>query len=68
MTRHRINTRDNMDVLGDVEEACRINPYAIGAYAQEFEVACRKAIGRIGEAAAQQVLKDVILSIQGEVS
>jgi len=68
MSRHRINTRDNMEVLGDFADACQINGYALDAFAAEFKADCRKAIARLGDVTAREILKDVILSIQGEVS
>ena len=68
MSRHRIKPCDNMEALGDFADACHINGYALDAFAAEFKADCRRAVARLGEVNAREILKDVILSIQGEVS
>lgn len=65
---HRLKADDTHDTIHDYLEGATINGYAMAAFRQEFEVSCRKAIGRLGEAGAMEVLKDTIISIQGSVS
>lgn len=65
---HQVKPDNPHDAIHDYLEGATINGYAMAAFRQEFEVACRKAIGRIGEAGAMEVLKDTIISIQGSVS
>lgn len=68
MTVIRQRPDNNRDIIDDYLEGTAINGYAMAEFRREFEIACRKAIGRLGEAGAMDVLKDTIISIQGSVS
>lgn len=52
--------------LKNIEASCVLNGHALGAWAHEFEIECRRAVGRLGEAAALAILQDVIKSVQQE--
>ncbi len=65
---HRVRLGNSHETIRDYLEGADINGYAMAAFRHEFEIACRRAIGRLGEAGAMDVLKDTILSIQGSVS
>lgn len=65
---HRVRPDNNRDIIDDYLQGTTINGYAMAEFRREFEIACRKAIGRLGEAGAMDVLKDTIISIQGSVS
>lgn len=68
MTVIRQRSDNPRDIIDDYIDGATINGYAMAEFRREFEIACRKAIGRLGEAGALSVLKDTIISIQGSVS